>query len=222
MGLTSEQIQQIVTYLNFKELTHLDLRNELLDHMAIGIEKSIEEKDLGFEKAFNQEVKKWNLELENYSSFWLGWAWSGPKLMIKKCVAQTKKTYLINLISTLLLMALSYSMITFFQFGKYLDLMTKALGILYLGFFFSIVFAHLKIKFSKFTTSYSYLFKIHAVGSAFFYLWFNPLWSKFSGFETAGTEMWVTLFFHMLLTSFAYTYWDLFKLHFNANKLNLK
>ena len=222
MGLTTEQIHQIETYLNFKELTQIDLRNEVLDHMSNGIEKSIKEKDLSFEEAFNQEGKKWNLELENYSNFWLGWAWSGPKLMIKKCVAQMKKTYFITLIFTLLLMALSYSMITFFQFGKHLDLMTKALGILYLGFFFSIVFAHLKIKFSKFTTSYSYLFKINAVGSAFFYLWFNPIWSKFSGFETAGTEMWVTLFFHMLLISFAYTYWDLYKLHFNVNKLNLK
>ncbi len=217
-----EQIHQIEAYLNFKELTQIDLRNEVLDHMSNGIEKSIKEKDLSFEEAFNQEGKKWNLELENYSSFWLGWAWSGPKLMIKKCVAQMKKTYFITLIFTLLLMALSYSMITFFQFGKHLDIITKALGILYLGFFFSIVFAHLKIKFSKFTTSYSYLFKINAVGSAFFYLWFNPIWSKFSGFETAGTEMWVTLFFHMLLISFAYTYWDLYKLHFNANKLNLK
>ena len=217
-----EQIHQIEAYLNFKELTQIDLRNEVLDHMSNGIEKSIKEKDLSFEEAFNQEGKKWNLELENYSSFWLGWAWSGPKLMIKKCVAQMKKTYFITLIFTLLLMALSYSMITFFQFGKHLDLITKALGILYLGFFFSIVFAHLKIKFSKFTTSYSYLFKINAVGSAFFYLWFNPIWSKFSGFETAGTEMWVTLFFHMLLISFAYTYWDLYKLHFNVNKLNLK
>ena len=217
-----EQIHQIEAYLNFKELTQIDLRNEVLDHMSNGIEKSIKEKDLSFEEAFNQEGKKWNLELENYSSFWLGWAWSGPKLMIKKCVAQMKKTYFITLIFTLLLMALSYSMITFFQLGKHLDLITKALGILYLGFFFSIVFAHLKIKFSKFTTSYSYLFKINAVGSAFFYLWFNPIWSKFSGFETAGTEMWVTLFFHMLLISFAYTYWDLYKLHFNANKLNLK
>ena len=217
-----EQIHQIEAYLNFKELTQIDLRNEVLDHMSNGIEKSIKEKDLSFEEAFNQEGKKWNLELENYSSFWLGWAWSGPKLMIKKCVAQMKKTYFTTLIFTLLLMALSYSMITFFQFGKHLDIITKALGILYLGFFFSIVFAHLKIKFSKFTTSYSYLFKINAVGSAFFYLWFNPIWSKFSGFETAGTEMWVTLFFHMLLISFAYTYWDLYKLHFNANKLNLK
>lgn len=217
-----EQIHQIEAYLNFKELTQIDLRNEVLDHMSNGIEKSIKEKDLSFEEAFNQEGKKWNLELENYSNFWLGWAWSGPKLMIKKCVAQMKKTYFTTLIFTLLLMALSYSMITFFQIGKHLDLITKALGILYLGFFFSIVFAHLKIKFSKFTTSYSYLFKINAVGSAFFYLWFNPIWSKFSGFETAGTEMWVTLFFHMLLISFAYTYWDLYKLHFNVNKLNLK
>jgi len=94
MGLTFEQLKRIEKYLDFKELNQIDLREEVLDHMANSIEVALE-KGSSFSDAFNLEIKKWNKDLELYSSFWLGIAWVGPKIMIKKCIRLVKKIYLI-------------------------------------------------------------------------------------------------------------------------------
>ncbi len=145
MSLTQDQIQQIETYLNFKELTHLDLRNEVLDHMAIGIETSLQENKGNFKDALNKEVKKWNIELSNYSSFWLGWSWAGPKILIRKCVGKAKLFYLRTIVATAALMIILHLVYKVFNVVKFMDELNIVLGLGYLVFLGLILFFHLKI-----------------------------------------------------------------------------
>lgn len=219
MGLTTEQVQHIETYLNFKELMHLDLRNEVLDHMAIGIEKSIKEKDLGFQEAFDKEIKKWNLELENYSSFWLGWAWTGPRILIDKGVKKTKQIYLRTLLATLAVAVsihLIYNTLIDIEPSK---LLNAIVGSAYIVIFFFILLFFWRIKATNHQTTYSFLFKINAIGFAFMYLAFNPiLLDRTMIFGKEETYYWA-LFLHSFLFSFVYSFWDLYKSHFTSKKL---
>ena len=215
MGLSTEQVQHIETYLNFKELMHLDLLNEVLDHMAIGIEKSIKEKDLGFQEAFSKEVRKWNLELENYSSFWLGWAWTGPRILIDKGVKKAKQIYRRTLLATLVVamsIHLIYNTLIVIEPSKFLNAIVGSAYIVILFFFW-------RIKATNHQTTYSFLFKINAIGFAFMYLAFNPiLLDRTMIFGKEETYYWA-LFLHSFLFSFVYSFWDLYKSHFTSKKL---
>ncbi|NND80242.1 MAG: hypothetical protein HKN53_10100 [Maribacter sp.] len=221
MNLTTEQIQQIKTYLDFKELNQLDLRNEVLDHMANGIEKSIKKEGLTFKEAFNQEIKKWNPELGEYSSFWTGWTWTGPKLMITKAVKETKKFYLKSFMATVIISLIIHMMYISLIGIDYLSILNGFVGVVYIAILFLTFLFFWRIKASKYQSTYSYLYKIYAIGFAFMYLAFNPLLLDSSMILGKEEVYNLTLFLHSFLLSFAYTFWDLYKSHIDSKKLVL-
>ncbi|EAR02752.1 hypothetical protein [Maribacter sp. HTCC2170] len=219
MKLTQNQIQQIETYLDSKELTHLDLRNEVLDHMANAIEESIQEEGLTFKEAFNQEINKWNPELVNYSSFWIGWAWTGPKLMIIKAVKETKKFYLKSLLATAVISLMIHMTYISLIGNDHLNIMDGFVGLVYIAILGLTLLFFWRIKATDYQTTYSYLYKINTIGFAFMYLAFNPLLPESNMiFDIEKTYYW-GLFFHSFLLSFAYTFWDLYKSHQSSKKL---
>ncbi|MFW2376175.1 MAG: hypothetical protein ACN4ES_06490, partial [Cellulophaga baltica] len=57
--LREDQLLNIETYLNQKDLTQIDLRNEVLDHIANGIETKMDSESRSFEEAFSKEVITW-------------------------------------------------------------------------------------------------------------------------------------------------------------------
>ncbi|MEH6769935.1 hypothetical protein [Maribacter arcticus] len=86
MKLEQKQLEVIENYLNWKELVQVDLKNEVLDHMATSIENRMEEDEVAFSMAFKDVVLIWEKELTNYSSPLIVLLFSGPKMLIYKCV----------------------------------------------------------------------------------------------------------------------------------------
>lgn len=69
MEITTEQIQQVETYLTKKNFDFIDLKVEVLDHMISDIE-SLLTKKYSFEDAFRITVLKWEKYFEETSSFY--------------------------------------------------------------------------------------------------------------------------------------------------------
>lgn len=218
MKLTQDQIQKIENYLDIKRLTHLDLKNEVKDHMATDIENVMEEDGLGFQEAFDTAIDKWNPELADYSSFWLGWAWRGPKIMMRKCVRKIKQFYSRAFLGTIAIMALLHFTTTIFDVAQFYEVLNFALGSSYFIFFALLLFIYYKIRISGYDTSYRYLFKVLAVGFSSMYLSFNPIWyDSIQILERNENYLWV-LGLHSFLVSFAYTFWALYKSHRKSEK----
>ncbi|MFT6066363.1 MAG: hypothetical protein ACJAQX_002245, partial [Polaribacter sp.] len=64
MELSKEQIQQVENYLNSKNITYIDLRTEVLDHIVSEIEDKIIENEVTFHHAFAIAKQNWNPKLE--------------------------------------------------------------------------------------------------------------------------------------------------------------
>ncbi|MBT8300107.1 MAG: hypothetical protein KJO63_02130 [Maribacter sp.] len=221
MNLTTEQIQQIETYLDFKELNQLDLRNEVLDHMAAGVEKSLQDDGLTFKDAFDKEVKKWNDELSEHSNWLIGWAWTGPRILINKGVKKTKQFYIKSMLVAMTIGTIMYLMNKTLIEKGFAEIVNGFVGLLYFAIFFLICILYWRIKATEYQTAYSFLFKINAIGFAFMYLAFNPLFSDGNLVYNKEEVFAELLFFHFFLISFAYTFWDLYKSHIDSKKLVL-
>ncbi len=89
MKLTPEQIQTVEKYLNKKKIDYLDIRFEVLDHLASDIETTMETSNVDFETGFEEVKEKWNENLSPTFSFLLGPIYFRPSIFLKRC----KKIY---------------------------------------------------------------------------------------------------------------------------------
>jgi hypothetical protein len=96
MEITTEQIQQVETYLTKKNFDFIDLKVEVLDHMISDIE-SLLTKKYSFEYAFRITVLKWEKYFEETSSFYFGFSYSESKIVVKKAIKMFKPFYFIYL-----------------------------------------------------------------------------------------------------------------------------
>jgi hypothetical protein len=96
MEITTEQIQQVETYLTKKNFDFIDLKVEVLDHMISDIE-SLLTKKYSFEDAFRITVLKWKKYFEETSSFYFGFSYSESKIVVKKAIKMFKPFYFIYL-----------------------------------------------------------------------------------------------------------------------------
>ena len=94
MKLTNEQIEIIDQTLMDKGVVYDDIKLELLDHIITDIELETEESN--FDVAFSKAMLKWERELEETSSFWDNLV--GPRVIIGKYSALSKKKYLLSLL----------------------------------------------------------------------------------------------------------------------------
>ncbi|WP_298505473.1 hypothetical protein [uncultured Maribacter sp.] len=174
MKLSQSQIQDIERYLDYHELKQVDLRVEVLDHMAESIEAAMEN-GVSYVDAFNRQRERWNPELESYSSFWLGWALSGPKMMIKKCAQMMRKIYLFALLSTVLISGILFFILKLLPLnvlGNTLDIIIKILFVI--PFLVSLLLLY-KIKQTSLKTTYQYFYKTQAWGWSLCGTLFNPI-----------------------------------------------
>jgi hypothetical protein len=218
MKLNPKQILQIEKHLDFKELVQVDLRSEVLDHMASNIENTIQRDNLEFNEAFNAEIKLWNEDLKEYSSSWLGYAWVGPKLLMQKCVKEVKRMYLFSICLTAMLSAIGIQLTKVLKMELPTSAISNVLGIIYLLSFVLTGIGFYKMKVSKIQTTYRHIYKINTIGFSFMYLAFNPLWS-----DSFRTSLYVEdTFFGVLLHSFVlifgYHSWRLYCKHFDVKK----
>lgn len=163
MAMTEKQIQDIERYLDYHELKQVDLRYEVLDHIAESIEAAMEE-GVSYVGALNQQREKWNPELDNYSSLWLGLAFSGPKMMIKKCVQMIKNIYLFALLSGVLISGILFFILKLLPLDALGNILDIFINILFGTLFLGTLFLFYKIKRTGIKTTYQYFFQMQSWG----------------------------------------------------------
>ncbi|WP_299666970.1 hypothetical protein [uncultured Polaribacter sp.] len=99
MELTKQQIQSIEHYLNVKNITYIDVRFEILDHIVSDIEEIINTENKTFNSALEEVKQKWNPQLKETSSMYFGLGFTAPKMIIVKAKKIYTKYYLILLTS---------------------------------------------------------------------------------------------------------------------------
>ena len=98
MELTTEQLQRVESYLDKKEITYIDIRTEVFDHIVSDIEAKMETEKLDFETVFYSVTDKWNIHLKQESSFYFGSMFSVPKIVLEKAKKSFKKYYIIGVL----------------------------------------------------------------------------------------------------------------------------
>jgi hypothetical protein len=204
MKLEQKQLEVIENYLNWKELVQVDLKNEVLDHMATSIEDRMEEDEVTFSMAFKDVVLKWEKELTNYSSPLIGLLFSGPKMLIYMCVKELKPIYLGTGVIALLLSILFSIISRKYDISLFLEFSRNLFGYAYflaLGIIITLHFAIRKIK-----SSFSYLFKTQAVGFAFLYIIYNPLITDIFGVFKSGEYVFIALLAYTVMLVFPFSF----------------
>ena len=102
MELSKEQLRRVAHYLNVKDITYIDLRMEVFDHIVSDIEAKIVAENLEFETAFYAVTVKWNKHLIQESSFYFGLTYSLPKIVLNKAKKEYKKWYFLTVIAYLI------------------------------------------------------------------------------------------------------------------------
>lgn len=221
MKLNEKQLLQIEKHLDFKELTQVDLRNEVLDHMAINIESAMKNDNLEFANAFKIETQNWHSELESSSSAWMGWYWVGPKILMNKCDKEVKKMYLSSVIMTIGLLFFTYCIHKLFRIELFAADLKIGLGTLYLLIFIFVLTGFYKIKISRIQTTYSYLYKLNCIGFGFMFLAFNPFWNDGIIEALFNEDALFGAFFHAVLLSVGSHFLTFYRKHFGAKRLML-
>ncbi len=219
MKLSSKQVNILVAYLESMRLTQVDLRNEVLDHMANGIERAMCEQHLDFSQAYTLETRKWHQELADFSSLWIGWAWHGPKIMIRKCAKKTREIVGRTIVLALILTGFFYILSLYFNLKPYYPTISNCVGLLYFGCFAAMLFFYYKIVASGYHSSYRYLYKINIIGVGFMYLLMNPFWVLLLKYDSEAKILLAGLFMYSYFSCYAYTFWDLYQSHRVSKKL---
>lgn len=85
MKLTTQQIAQIEETLVLNGLEYDDIKLEVTDHIASEIEVLMEENAVSFEETLKLVLEKWAVQLRPTTyGLWLGYAYSGPKIVMDK------------------------------------------------------------------------------------------------------------------------------------------
>lgn len=106
MNLSKEQIDYIDAYLVKKGIKYLDVKLEMVDHIASEIENKIENEHISFDDAFSVVIKTWQYQFVNRSSFWVGAIYSFPKIVLDKIALRAKLMTIYSLIFIVLWLTL--------------------------------------------------------------------------------------------------------------------
>ena len=143
MELNKEQLQRVEHYLDVKDITYIDIRTEVLDHIVSDIETKITDDNLDFETVFYSVTDKWNVHLKQTSSWLYGIAYSAPKIVMKKVNNNFRKWFLITNSSMILLSMVESKIDLSVLEGTQLFL-TNSLVIINIISFFILVFLMIK------------------------------------------------------------------------------
>lgn len=216
--LNTYQLSRVENYLDTKELFHVDLRNEIIDHISEGISENMFCQQLCFEDAFSIETQKWSNDLQSHSSYWLGIIWMGPKIVIQKCVKHSKTLYLRATLVALATLLFFY--ITEHLWSEQMLIHVNSLiGIVYIGLFLLLLFLNYKIERTAYKTSYSFLFKINAISFGLLLVLYNPIISDILSLEKEGSVNYLSLFAHAFSLAFSWFFFQFYKAHSQIQKI---
>ncbi|WP_064966807.1 hypothetical protein [Tenacibaculum ovolyticum] len=163
MELTKEQIQRVEKYLDKKGVKFIDFRIEIFDHIISQIEQKLAIDNADFKTVFYQVTNEWNKQLDETSSWFFGFIYPAPKVVINRA----KKIFKKYLFLAYLQMIVTYLVV----FNSKLEL-NKTFS--YLIFFVLIIlllisiFYTFKIWKSKQKTVYSFIIKTQSLNFLFF------------------------------------------------------
>ena len=160
MKISKEQIQQIENYLADKNVEYIDLHFEVLDHISTDIENEMSERQIDFNEAFDEVKLKWNKTFSYKWTFWLGISNGGSKLFIDYCLKIYKPLWFKSLVGILLFIAVFYGAVTFFNINLNANFYFFKVTFLVLALFFPVflIYWRVKLKQTKLTSVYSYLY----------------------------------------------------------------
>jgi hypothetical protein len=111
MNLSKVQIYYIDAYLVKKGIKYLDVKLEMVDHIASEIETKTDQEDISFNDALLLVMKKWQYQFNDSRSFWTGIAITYPKIVLDKMLLNMK----IASIYTFVFMLIGLSFFAYFQ-----------------------------------------------------------------------------------------------------------
>jgi len=165
MKLNKQQIQKIEDYLNDKKIDYLDIRFEVLDHLASDIETKMETSNIDFKASFEEVKLKWNKSFKETSSLMLGLIYQGPSVVIDKCV-KIYKPYLLKGLALIILCGLSYKFLIKNLFSE--EMIFDVIFILFSVVYTWVVFYwFFNIKRTKLKSSYSFLYSTQILPNLF-------------------------------------------------------
>lgn len=163
MELTKEEIQLVCNYLNYKDITYIDLRSEILDHIVTEIEDIIQKEKVTFHYAFLTVKQKWNPQLKEASSMFFGLGFSAPKIVIKKA----KKVYWKQYVFLLASYFLPFLLLTHFNFKienpaeySFFNLLKGVIVLSLVSFIYMLLSRNHKIE-----TTYGFILKSQSLGA---------------------------------------------------------
>ena len=212
MKLKNKQLHSIYNYLDYKGLIQVDLRIEVLDHMIVSIENEMEGGST-FSDAFNFECEKWNQELKPYSSAWLGLIYTGPKLMMQKCVRIVRWLYLKTLVLALLISGVLFGVTDLLNVTPKNTRIDDFVGLVLLMFSAILLYIYYTISKDKAKTTHGYLIKISTVGIVLNLFIFNPFINNTFGFSALESFSFSNIAVYTFLFTHAVLYINMFKKH---------
>jgi len=188
MELTNDQITEIEKYLSSKDVTYLDIRYEILDHIATDVTEVMLEEKLSFSEAWIIVQEKWHTSFVSKSSWLLGFANSRPAIVIDKSLRIYKPLFFKSILLLIALTFFSTSILDNFipSLYPYKEPIEFTIGIglfLYSAF---LLFWWISMRMKKIKTSYSFLFYKQILPNIIFTVFINPL--LFSGFFNKENE----------------------------------
>jgi hypothetical protein len=160
MELTTQQLQRVEHYLDKKNITYIDVRFEVLDHIVSDIETKMTKENLDFETVFYNVTEKWNTQLKETSSWLFGLGFSAPKIVLEKAKKNFKKWFF--LIPT-------FYIIPYILIGKinfiYSENIESGLNLLFqiVTILSTVLFLFLMIFKNKKRTTYSFILKTQSL-----------------------------------------------------------
>ena len=209
MELSKEQLQQVENYLDKKDITFIDIRMEVFDHIVSDIETKIETEKLDFETVFYNVTDKWNIHLKQTSSWLYGIAYSAPKIVMKKVNNNFRKWHLITN-SLMIILSMVESKLDLSVSENTQVFLTNSLVIINIISSFILVFLMTKNSKIKEKTSYSFILKTQRLG---FFLGFVAI--IFSGIIEDVTPIYSLTLMYIAVT---YIYFHFLKKHKEAIK----
>jgi len=212
MELSKEQLRRVAHYLNVKDITYIDLRMEVFDHIVSDIEAKMGAENLDFETAFYAVTVKWNKHLIQKSSFYFGLTYSLPKIVLNKAKKVYKKWFFLPVMAYLIPYILfDQLMITFSENAiRELNIFLQILTVCTLAVFFG--FLIIKFK-EKNKTTYSFILKTMSWN---FIIGFIVLFSSY--FNKEGDLQKYPISFLAAFIFMTYSYFHFYKKHLEAVK----
>lgn len=163
MELTQEEIQKVAHYLDVKDISYIDLRVEVLDHIVSEIEEKLETENKDFYQVFQEVKQKWNPQLKETTSMFFGLGFSAPKIVIQKAKKVYWKQYVLLLgsyfLPFLVLNHLNFKIENPTEFDFFI-LFKGTIILSFVAFVYMLLFRNYKIK-----TTYGFILKAQSLGA---------------------------------------------------------